>query len=131
MNPTMRKNAFLASVRLISAARTGPRFRPPVSLVMLSLSPRSVAMGPDNLRVEPGRQRGQRRVQVEGEVGVGPGGPAIVGRAAGGQGGPADGERVERFGRLAHAGRGEVADGPLPRVVVQGGAGVQGGHRAD
>src|SRR5215831_5033295 len=117
MNPTMRKNAFLASFTSISADRIEPRFRPPVSLVMLSLSPRSAALRPDNLRVESGRQRGQRRVQVEGQVGVGPGGPAVVRRAARGQGGPADGERVERLGRLAHAGRGEVADGPLPRVV--------------
>src|SRR6266568_5445490 len=80
--------------------------------------------GPDHVRVEARRQGGQGGVQVKGQVGVGAGGPAVVGRAAGGQGGAADGERVERVGGLARADGGEIADGPLPRVVVQGGAGL-------
>src|SRR5581483_6970986 len=104
MNPTMRKNAFLASVTSISADRIEPRLRPPVSLVMFSLSISFGAVRPDNPRAESGRQGGQRRIQVEGQVGVGPGGPAVVRRPAGGQGGPADGERVERVGRLADPG---------------------------
>ena len=83
--------------------------------------------GPDRGRIEPGRERGQGRVEIEGQVGVGPGGPSVVSSAADGQGGPADGERVERVGGLADAGRGEIADGAFPCVVVDGGTGLQAG----
>src|SRR6266568_519040 len=86
----------------------------------------SLRAGADHGRIEPGREGGQGRVKVEGQVGVGPGGPAVVRGPAGGQGGAADGERVERVRGLAEADRGEVADGSFPRVVVDGGAGLQG-----
>src|SRR3954453_12986030 len=131
MNPTMRKNAFLASARSISGVLMVPRLRLPVSLVMLSLCIAFASVPRDRAGIESGRQRDQRRVEVEGQVGVGPRGPAIVRRAAGGQGGAADGERIERVGGLADAGRGELADGPLPRVVMQGGAELQAGYQAD
>src|ERR1700743_836741 len=100
MNPTIRKNAFLASSTSISAVRYR-LFIPTLCTRQLGTQPVrgdsswTAARTPGG--EEPARQCRQGRVEVEGQVGVGPGRPAIVGGPAGRQRGPADGQRVQRI----------------------------------
>src|SRR6185437_16706225 len=86
---------------------------------------------PDRVGGEAGRQRAQRGVEVDRQVVVGAGRPAVVGGPAGGEGGPPDRQRVQRVGGLAEAQAGEVADRALPGLVVLGGAERQGGNGGD